>query len=553
MLVQISHREPTNPHLLRWRHRFSSGALPRRTTRLHLDQKRYSRKHGKLGRNRQEVDVKPQAAIYARLSSDPSGTSISVPEQIRRCREAAGERGFTVPDSLVFADRSVSASKASARRPGYDTLIATLKAGTVNTVFVRETSRLYRRPGDLETLIALMEGKGLTIVPLFSSDQKLDTALERNDVLTARIMAAVDAEESAKLSKRVRMAKAARRDAGYINGGGRRPFGYRTVAGSGLEVVPEEAALIREAADRIISGENPARIITDWNDRGVLTAGGHRWRTRTLWIMLIGRAEKRGTPLSAGGKNWPAILTQDEVALVRAQLVRPRAGKNATPAFARGRRRHPLTGLLFCRECGLILRGSNNIYRCSRTDGGCGKVAIATRALERYLDREIQTRRDFGLALDPATPQPPDPATPDRDALLAELRAVEAQIENLAGQLAAASSPTASRVVERAIEMLAAREESARAAIAVVVPTTGPTPDTWEALYGGEDDLYRRWDARELTDTEVLDLHALFASYIERVPVKPRDPGRRIPINERVEIVWRPGVVYRPLPPTGAA
>lgn len=134
-----------------------------------------------------------------------------------------------MPDELVFRDENNSASKPGGKRPAFDTFVENVKAGRVEIVFVRETSRLYRKPRELEDLLDLVEGSGFTVVPLFSSQQQLDGALERNDVFMARILVAKDAEESKTISKRVRMAKAKDRAEGKLNGGGRRPYGYRRV------------------------------------------------------------------------------------------------------------------------------------------------------------------------------------------------------------------------------------------------------------------------------------------------------------------------------------
>lgn len=472
------------------------------------------------------------AAIYARLSSE-RGDEDSVDLQVRRLRKEATNRGYTVPDDLVFEDHNRSATKRSGKRPAYDELVKALIAGKTSVVFVRETSRLYRRPMELEQLLELMEGRGLHIIPLFSSEQQLDQALERNDILTARIMVAVDAEEVAKLSKRVRQAKAARRAEGRHNGGGRRPFGYRRTAG-GFELEPAEAQHIREAAARIIAGESLYRIVADWNDRGITTAAGNRWRWGALKPIFKGEAEKRGTPFIAGGGNWPAIITADEVAILRSRF--DERSKLASKQPQRGRR-YVLTGLLECAECHQPMSGTGRLYKCDIRNGGCGRVSIDARSLEDVIDRRVQQRREEGRAQDKVTTPVNAGNRPD---LLHQLREVEQQVDSLADQLADAKTATARRVVDRAITKLAARQESLEAALGATLPETS-VPSY--ADLSADDDLRDRWARGDLTATELTDLHEMFAAYFDRIRIAPRGQRKGTPRGSfdqsRVKVRWR--------------
>jgi site-specific DNA recombinase len=49
-----------------------------------------------------------------------------------------------------------------------------------------------------------------------------------------------------------------------------------------VTVRKDEAALIREAARRALSGEGLFGIASDWNRRGIATVTGARWSTRSL-------------------------------------------------------------------------------------------------------------------------------------------------------------------------------------------------------------------------------------------------------------------------------
>src|SRR5690606_282167 len=87
------------------------------------------------------------------------------------------------------------------------------------------------------------------------------------------------------------------------------------------EINPEEAAVIRECARRLLAGES-LRTVVDWlNDSGVPTSTGRRWSKQALrWMMRSGRIaglRERGGQV-VGPAVWPGILTAEEHRQLRA-------------------------------------------------------------------------------------------------------------------------------------------------------------------------------------------------------------------------------------------
>ena len=68
-----------------------------------------------------------------------------------------------------------------------------------------------------------------------------------------------------------------------MSGGGTRPYGY---ASDRRTVRPGEAAVIREAATRLLAGESIRSICTALNERGERTVTGAEWTQQTLRRML---------------------------------------------------------------------------------------------------------------------------------------------------------------------------------------------------------------------------------------------------------------------------
>lgn len=465
------------------------------------------------------------AAVYARVSQDRGGAAASVEEQLAECAREATRRGWELGHQYV--DRNISASKAGTKRPAYLTLLEDIRAGRVTTLLVYMTDRLYRQPRELEDLMDLVEGRGVTIGTVRSGELDLSTPEGR---AFARNTATWNKLESEKLSERVRRTKAARRETGAHNGGGRRAYGYirqdRRVTKDRAE-----AKVIRDVARRVLAGESMNRIAADLNSRSVPTAGGGRWRPQHLQRMLTGGAG-RERPYAAGGVGWPAILTEDEVALLRARL--SVASKYGPKEPARGRK-YALTGLVTCSECGTRMVGSGGFYRCSQRDGGCGRVGVKARNLEQFMAEELEARRQEGW-----TVVQDAPTVEVSEELLANLREVTARLHEIS--VAIADGTLSVTTGGRAEQLLETRRAALQEQIAVAMPVQQVGRYALlhdEGARRDVEDWERRWEANELTEIELRDLRDEFGAFVQRITVQPRPDRRKTFNEERVEIRWR--------------
>jgi site-specific DNA recombinase len=103
------------------------------------------------------------AAIYVRISADQEALALGVERQEQDCRAKAAELGLDVVQ--VFSDNNISASRKGRKpRPGYSALIEAARAGKFTTVIAYSSSRLTRRPRELEDLIDLSEHRQVRFV-----------------------------------------------------------------------------------------------------------------------------------------------------------------------------------------------------------------------------------------------------------------------------------------------------------------------------------------------------------------------------------------------------
>lgn len=309
------------------------------------------------------------AAIYARISKDPQGTSLGVARQESDCRALAAQRGWAVSEAYVDNDMTAYTGRP---RPAYQRLLNDLRRRRVNAVIVWHLDRLHRRPAELEEFIDLCDHLHVELATV-QGEVDLATSSGR---LYARVMGAVARHESEHKSERIRRKMLELAQLGKQKGGGYRPYGF---ACDRITLVSAESAVIREASKRVVAGDGLHTVATDLNRRGIPTVRGLQWSTTVLRSMLLspricGQREHHGAVV--GRAEWAPIITPEEGIQLRALLLNPLRRKG------RPVRRYLLTGMIECGLCEFRLEGRPNggkrSYECvpRAGKGGCGRLGI---------------------------------------------------------------------------------------------------------------------------------------------------------------------------------
>jgi site-specific DNA recombinase len=301
-----------------------------------------------------------RAAVYCRISQDREGAGLGVERQETDCRALAERLGWEVV--AVHTDNDLSAYSGKPR-PGYQALLADLRAGVADAVIVWHTDRLHRHPSELEEYISICERPpGIPTQTVKAGELDLITP---SGQMVARQLGAVARYEVAHLIERQ---KAARRQAATAGrwAGNKRPFGY---AADGVTVDQAEAEALRWAASQVLAGTSLRAIARDLNARGVRTSAGGTWDPRTLGRVLrrprnAGLSVYRGEVV--GPATWPPILEEDTWRGVVAVLEDParRSNPGRPPRWL-------LVNLAHCGVCGELViskaraRPNMVFYTCS--------------------------------------------------------------------------------------------------------------------------------------------------------------------------------------------
>ncbi|MCF3938378.1 recombinase family protein [Gordonia tangerina] len=250
--------------------------------------------------------------------------------------------------------------------------------------------------------------------------------------LVANVIAGLAEGELEAIRERILSSRRKLRDTGRWTGG-RPPYGYKAVpldgGGKRLDLDDETSARVREAFDRVVTGDSVGSIAEDFTRRGVPSPAdvvrlrngkpttGAAWRRGTLHEILTspslrGYAMHRdeivrdglGQPVRKG----PELLDADEFDRLQAHLA-----ERSKPSDPTRRTQSPLLGVVCCDApgCGMNMhhkaqgwtradgsRAVTRYYVCPDKHGGQVRAEeleqlLEDEFLEHHGDREVTERR----------------------------------------------------------------------------------------------------------------------------------------------------------------
>lgn len=349
------------------------------------------------------------AAVYTRLSYAPDGSLEKVERQEADCRQLADRLAWPISERHVYADNSRSAWQRNRKRPGWDRLLEAIERREVDGVLVYHGDRLIRQPWDLEILLRLTHEHRVQL----ASVAGVRDLTNPDDQFILRIEAAQACKASEDTSRRVARAWQARAESGRAVGGGKRPFGFGVATGKKgrtgkplfdtTRIVPDEAEILREAAERLLAGQSQGAVLRWMNER-CTTSQGHPWTGKALKNLLAspriaGMVEHKGTLHNA---VWEPIISPETWEDLK-MLLRDSSERHGYPGRER---KYLLSGVATCSGCGVGLRtkpsGGRNrkdsrLYYC--WNKACeAKVSRNQEHLDRYVSGRVVARlRDPAL------------------------------------------------------------------------------------------------------------------------------------------------------------
>jgi site-specific DNA recombinase len=326
-------------------------------------------------------------AAYTRLSNKERAMDEKIEAYLVELRAHAKSEGWTITEEYVDPGITAASDKV---RPEFQRMLAAIRANRHDAVLSNNMDRLTRYGPSGLALFEACKAGGVVDVLFPDRIIRLDTADGRREF---RDSGSAAQHQSERASERIRKHTQRLANLGEPKRGGVRAFGFEP---DGKTIREDEAALIGEAAQRIIKGGSVLGVVKEWHSLGIRTPitgsrGGNEWGPGNLRRMLL---SPRNAALRVhqgeviGEAVWPAILDRKTYKNLKRVLENP---KRLRPS--RGRR-YLLRGMLYCGVCGtrLISRPrpgpeGTRRYICS-TDvphKGCGRVGTIALPVEEYV------------------------------------------------------------------------------------------------------------------------------------------------------------------------
>ena len=367
-----------------------------------------------------------RVAAYCRVSTALEEQESSYASQIRSYTELISQHeGWELVD--IYADEAVSGTKTD-KREDFNRLLADCRKGKIDRVLVKSISRFSRNTKDC--LAALRELMRLGVTVQFEKEN-IDTG-----TLTTELMVSVSGslaqQESMSISQNIRMGYRRRMERGEFIASSP-PYGYRNAGGGRLEIVPEEAEVIRWVFESYLNGQGIVAIAEEMNRRGVPKKHGEAaWIPYAVacWLRnekytgntLCQKTFTTGFPyISVKNRgevdqfyienSHPAIISQEIFDKVQALRKKKKAPASAPSKF-------PLTRKMICGKCGATFyrtvdrHGANNWVCSGHKDGNrngkgaCPNLSVRERDIyTAFIRMYNKLRLHEGIILRPALDQ----------------------------------------------------------------------------------------------------------------------------------------------------
>jgi site-specific DNA recombinase len=247
---------------------------------------------------------------YSRLSSDPQGRKLTHSVQNKAIDQTALRFGVPIPPvERRFSDTDKSASDEDVIRLGYQRLLKAIQGIDRSRyqvlVLGYKQDRILRQPREVQAFGKLV---GIQYAGRLITATEGEISLKKGGRQTFLLSGALGQIETDNTS--VRVTDALGNNAQLGKGHGQVPYGWtreydHSLPGKpvGRQVVNEaQASVVREAVDRLLSGDSLYAICKDFNERGIRSPGAGR---------VLRRDEETRQPTEVAEDRWiPQKLRQ---------------------------------------------------------------------------------------------------------------------------------------------------------------------------------------------------------------------------------------------------
>ena len=312
-----------------------------------------------------QISVKKRrVAAYARVSTEKDEQQNSYEAQIEyytRYIQSNPEWIF----AGIFSDEGITGTSIK-RRDGFNKMIETALAGEIDLIITKSVSRFARNTVDSLTTVRKLKEKG---VEVYFEKENIFTLDSKGELLIT-IMSSLAQEESRSISENTTWGQRKRFADGIMSLGYSNFLGYKKGANPGdMEIVEEEAVIVRRIYDEYLAGKSPGQIAKDLTADDIPTpAKKTKWHPSTI-ISILRNEKYRGDaklqksfttsfldhktqkntgqlPIFYVSQNHPAIIRPEVFEMVQEEFRRREAAGGRAQCVS------IFSGRIVCGDCG---------------------------------------------------------------------------------------------------------------------------------------------------------------------------------------------------------
>ncbi len=205
-----------------------------------------------------------KVAAYARVSVDAEMSEHSFQAQVSYYSNLI-KHNLKWVCAGIFTDYGLTGTKAD--RPGFQSMIKECDNGNVDMILVKSISRFCRNTVDLLNTVRHL--KDINVNVRFEKEN-IDSISSEGELMLS-LFASFAQEESRSISENVTWSIRKRFEKGI--GNSYVVYGYKW-NGTGFDIVPKQAEIVKEIFGRYLDGETPDGIANDLKNRGIKSTFG---------------------------------------------------------------------------------------------------------------------------------------------------------------------------------------------------------------------------------------------------------------------------------------
>ncbi len=330
----------------------------------------------------------------------------------------------------LYADEGISGTRAD-KRPQFTKMINDCIAGKIDMIITKSVSRFARNTVECLEYVRMLKARGIGVI---FEEQNINT-LKTDSELYLIIYAGFAQSESESMSKNITWAYRKNFENGKTSFVYKKLLGYRRGEDGQPEIVPEEAAIVREIFDRFLQGETHLQISKEMKSRNyhfeekkfqfnkslIATILRNEKYTgdlilqKTVTVDCITKTRKRNegeAPMYLVQNNHPAIISREtfnkaQIEFAKRNTITPKSKRDSV-SFTGRYSRFALSDVLRCGECG------SKFKRCTWTRSGYKKIVW-----------RCMSRLDYGTKYCPDSISPEE--KPLKDAIWRAYRAFKGE------------------------------------------------------------------------------------------------------------------------------